>query len=145
MVAASTLRTRSGRGKRTTTESENSDGMELEQLRARITEVAPQRPAVGKKLQTGKPFMFAGTRDDQKIFTWLSRIKTQHQVSAIAMGIALTEEEKIIVAISYLDDIPCRLYDVKVTKDGDFDTYDAYERWMRKNDVPQEMRAKYRE
>ena len=136
MVAASTVRTRSGRGKRTTTESENSDGMELEQLRVRITEVAPQRPAVGKKLPTGKPFMFAGTRDDQKIFTWLSRTKTQHQVSAIAMGIALTEEEKIIVAISYLDDVPRRQYDVRVGKNGEFDTYHAFEKWIKKNYVP---------
>ena len=109
MAAASTLCTRSGRGK-------SSDTMTLEQLQARIAELeksVPQRPVVAKKLPTGKPFMFDGTRDDQKIFTWLSRIKTQHKVSAIASGTTLTEEEKIIVAISYLDDIPCRLYDSK--------------------------------
>ena len=119
--------------------------MELEQLRVRIMEVTPERPAIGKKLPTGKPFMFAGTRDDQKIFTWLSRIKTQHQVSAIAAGIALSEEEKIIVAISYLDDIPRRQYDVRVGKNGEFDTYDAFEKWMRKSYVPQDMLAKYRD
>ena len=49
--------------------------------------------------------MFDGTRDGQKIFTWLSRIKTQHKISAIASEMTLIEEEKIIVAISYLDDI----------------------------------------
>jgi Retrotransposon gag protein len=141
MAAASTLRTRSGRGK-------DSNTMTMEQLQARIAELeksVPQRPAVAKKLPTGKPFMFDGTRDDQKIFTWLSRIKTQHKVSAIASGTVLTEEEKIIVAISYLDDIPCRLYDVKVAKDGEFETYDAFEEWMRKNYVPQDMLAKYRD
>src|SRR5437773_10167469 len=112
MAAASTLRTRGGRSKRATTSSDNSGTMTLEQLQARIAELeksVPQRPVVAKKLPTGKPFMFDGTRDDQKIFTWLSRIKTQHKVSAIASGTTLTEEEKIIVAISYLD-IPCRQY-----------------------------------
>jgi hypothetical protein len=42
-----------------------------------------------------------------------------------------------------LDDIPCRLYDVKVARDGEFDTYDAFENWMRKCYVPQDMLAKY--
>src|SRR6266496_6392175 len=122
--------------------------MMLEQLQVRIVELersVPQHPAVAKKLPTRTPFMFTGIRDDQKIYTWLSCIKTQHQVSAIAAGEALTDEEKIIVAISYLDDIPRRQYDVKVMKDGEFDTYDAFEKWMKKNYVPEDILAKYRD
>ena len=141
MAAASTLHTRSGRGK-------NDDTMTLEQLQARIMELeksAPQRPVIAKKLPTGKPFMFTGTRDDQKIFIWLSRIKTQHKISAIASRTTLTEEEKIIVTISYLNDIPCHQYDVKVAKDGEFDSYDAFEKWIRKSYVPQDMLTKYRD
>ena len=49
------------------------------------------------------------------------------------------------MAISYLDDIPCHLYDVKIAKDGEFEIYDAFEEWMRKNYVPQDMLAKYRD
>ena len=148
MVASSTLRTRGGRGKGATNKSGNSTTMTLEQLQARIAELEksiPQRPAVVKKLPTGTPFMFSGTGDDQKIFTWLSRIKTQHEISAIGAGVALEENEKIIVAITHMDETPRRQYDMKIAKDGAFVTYDAFEKWIKQKYVPQDMLAKYRD
>jgi hypothetical protein len=89
MVAASTLRTRSGRRPRAQTSksgansgTNDDDRTELEQLRARITELEKSRPqqpvtiARQDRMPIGKPFKFDGVRDDQKVRLWLSEIDT---------------------------------------------------------------------
>ena len=42
------------------------------------------------------------------------------ELNAMSVGKKLEEEEKIIVAISYLENVPLRQYKTKVDKDGAF-------------------------
>ena len=143
MVAASTLRTRSARGKRAAPtdsgDGANDSSTELDQLRARIAELEkslPQQPAARailrqERLPVGKPFKFDGARDDQKVRLWLSEIDTLLKAQAHLVGaLKLGEDDKLTIAESYLEDTARRQYNVKVTKNGQFGTYDLFKKWM---------------
>ena len=96
----------------------------------------PQQPAASaisrqESLPIGKPFKFDGARDDQKVRLWLSEIDTllkaqAHLVGALKFG----EDDKLTIAESYLEDKARRQYNVKVTKNGQFETYDLFKKWM---------------
>jgi hypothetical protein len=113
----------------------------------RITELEarePQRPSKkAVKLPTGKPSKFNGERDDQKARLWLSEVDTQIRMQ---MRIApdMEEEDKLIIAESFLGEVAREQYNSKVSIDGPFLEYTAFRDWMLESYAPSDLIAKYR-
>src|SRR5271169_4504195 len=137
------------------TRSEPSNPMvvteeQIQALQARIAELKqnlcqqlPQQSA-GIRFQAGKPSMFDGTCDDQKVFNWLNKMDVQLELNVMSSGRDLNEHEKIVIVISCLDDTPHRQYVIKVTNDGPFDTYESFRTWIRQFYCPPDVLARYR-
>jgi len=96
-----------------------------------------------KKLSIDKSFTFDEIKDNQKIFIWLSYIKTQYKISTIISRMTFIKEEKIIVTIFYLNNIFYYQYNIKIIKNKEFDIYNTFEKWIRKSYVSQNMFVKY--
>ena len=62
-----------------------------------------------------------------------------------AIGTALDEDHKILIAVSFLGEVPRREYDVKIARDGKFRTYKEFETWIREYYSPQDLIAHYRD
>ena len=62
---------------------------------------------------------------------WLSEIDTLLKAQAHLVGASkFGEDDKLTIAESYLGDTARRQYNVKVTKNGQFGTYDLFKKWM---------------
>jgi hypothetical protein len=113
----------------------------------RITELEarePQRPSKkAVKLPTGKPEKFNGERDDQKARLWLSEVDTQIRMQ-MRMEPDMEEEDKLIIAESFLGEIAREQYNSKVSIDGPFLEYTAFRDWMLEAYAPSDLIAKYR-
>jgi hypothetical protein len=46
------------------------------------------------------------------------------------MGAVVSDRQKVLAAISFLDTSPRRSYNTKVKRDGEFLTYDTFKEWM---------------
>ena len=104
----------------------------------------PQRPPEkAVKLPTGKPSKFNGERDDQKARLWLSEVDTQVRMH-MRMDRGMKEEDKLIIAESFLGDIAREQYNSKISIDGPFTTYIAFRDWMLEAYAPSDLIAKYR-
>src|SRR5947199_484606 len=119
----------------------------IEELERQVEEQRPQQPAAskGRKLIFGQPFTFEGSRDDQKVITWLSKVDNQIRMNARAFGDPLEEEDKIIIAENHLGEIPLRQYNVKIERDGRFTTYKDFTMWIRDFYAPSDLLAHYRQ
>ena len=119
----------------------------IAELERQIEEQRPQQPTQGKgrKLIFGQPFIFDGSRDDQKVITWLSKVDTQIRMNERAFGEPLEDEDKILIAESHLGETPLRQYNVKIEQDGRFTTYDDFTEWIRDFYAPSDLLAYYRQ
>jgi hypothetical protein len=153
------IETRSSSHERTERDASSDGPSDYEALIARINqlerqqrELQPQQPAPqlgtkkkSRKLTFGQPFSFDGSREDQKVITWISRVDTQIRMNAKALGEPLDDEEKLLIAESHLDEAPLRQYNVKVRQDGSFANYEAFAKWIREFYAPSDLLALYRQ
>src|SRR5271154_3131819 len=112
----------------------------------RITELEAkelQRPSKTVKLPTGKPEKFNGERDDQKARLWLSEVDTQIRMQ-MRMDPDMEEEDKLMIAESFLGEVAREQYNSKVSIDGPFLEYTAFRDWMLEAYAPSDLIAKYR-
>lgn len=123
----------------------------IQELEQQIEEQRPHQPMPspaerkGRKLIFGQPFVFDGSRDDQKVITWLSKVDTQIRINDRAIGDPLEEEDKIMIAENHLDETPLRQYTIKIQQDGRFTTYDDFTKWIREFYAPSDLLGHYRQ
>lgn len=74
---------------------------QIQALQARIAELEenlgrqrPQQSGGGIRFQAGKPPMFDGTRDDQKVFDWLNKMDVQLELNVMSSGKSLSDRER---------------------------------------------------
>jgi hypothetical protein len=127
----------------------------IQQLKQQLEEQRPQQPAPaaasssterkGRKLIFGQPFTFDGSRDGQKVITWLSKVDNQICMNARAFGEHLEDEDKVMIAENHLDEAPLRQYNIKVERDGRFATYEAFSKWIHEFYAPSDLLGLYRQ
>src|SRR5436305_10754972 len=82
----------------------------IQELEQQIEEQRPHQPMPspaerkGRKLIFGQQFAFDGSRDDQKVITWLSKVDNQIRMNVRACGEPLEEDDKSMIAENHLDE-----------------------------------------
>jgi len=118
-------------------------------LEARIAQLEArtvQQPAPkAEKLPISKASKFDGSRDDQKVNLWLSEIDTMLKAHERQTGKEVKDEDKLIVAESHLDYTARRQYNIKVSRAGQFATYEAFKKWIKEYYAPPDVILSYRD
>ena len=96
------------------------------------------------ELCVAKPRVFKGDYKGQQVLCWLAQIKT-----AIAAqeynGPPLTEDRKVTIATSYLDDTPRTQYDAYIERNSEFKTYEDFKQWITKSYSPADYSLYYKQ
>ena len=97
------------------------------------------------RLHSGEPTKFNGDLDGDKALLWLSEINTAIELQVeVNVGRVITDRHKVLLASSYLDGPARRQYNARVLAEGNFETFAAFNAWIRQHYVPPDLTASYR-